>query len=937
MSREQGAPRGDANRGGEMGERREVDGRVLGPVSLVVAGGGIVSGTGKVAALFALLATSDRRRATVGEIKHFVWPEESVPDNRVSVCLRALREELPGRVDRIRSGVCAIDLPRGSLDYLRFGDGVKQAKRQRGRERFRRLNAAMDEWPHGEALQGLAGSGFGVRRSELRAEWRRAVLLRLEAAHSVEEEEWLIRETGELSRRFPRDQQILRFLLLARASMLSARARGDLVKEWKEKFGQPNDPLLIKTIETLRRTGRRTGPHPSAHLIPRQLPPIDRGLIGREDQLAELQGIVLRQHANSRATLIALTGMPGVGKSTLARHLAQLVEHRFPDGVLCADMRGVAGGATGAPADPEQLLDRFLADLGVRTKSSGLEGKSAALRSVLATRSVLMVLDDVADMDQVLPLLPGAGTCTVILTSRGSLSDLRARKEVCMRRIDLLDSQAATEILNDKIASVDRPRTASLVAELVELCGRLPLALVVIAKRIEGRPPDGIRALVAQLGEDRRKLDTLHLSMHDLSVRLALDCSVRALSPEARCLLWQLAIHPGPGISWSATMDLGRVGAGGDVDRAAEELVEANLVQLMFGRYVLHDLVRAYARHPADFQDGPSRMLEDATVRQFLEHQLQNVRACDRVIDKQRVLPIGEAGGVAVIDPRSEEEAMAYLDSEYEAAMRGIELAQRKNLTRYIWLLPMALVTYQWRRNRHAAAERILEDAVGAAREGGSPGDRAMVHRMLAGSQMRRGAVDVPVRHLEQAVRLSEQEGGAVGRLSLARSLHMRAIVLRRQGNLAAAEDDYRRARDMFRALRDGVGEAAALNGLGTLHHDHRRYSDALRECAEALRIFETTADVNGKANVLVTLGKIHLSRSETGEALIVYRRAIRIYRELGYWPNEASTLRCYAGVLLTTGDAPEAVKALERAAELLEVMGDEGLRDVLDQLGNLR
>ncbi|MYR92363.1 MULTISPECIES: tetratricopeptide repeat protein [unclassified Streptomyces] len=873
----------------------------------------------------------------MGDIKHFVWPEESVSDNRVSWCVGALRKELPERVDRIRSGVCAIDLPRGSLDYFRFGDAVRQAALQRGRERFQKLNVAMDEWPHGEALQGLTGAGFDVRRAELWAEWRKAVLLRLEAAYSAEEEEWLIKETGELSRRLPRDQQILRFLLLARASTLSARARTDIVKEWRQKFGQPSDPLLIETIGRLRRTGRRTGSRPSAHLVPRQLPPIDRGLIGREDQLAEFSRIVLRQHANGRGTLIALTGMPGVGKSTLARHLAQLVEHRFPDGVLCADMRGVAGGATGAPADPEQLLDRFLADLGVRTKASGLEGKSAALRSVLATRSVLMVLDDVADMDQVLPLLPGAGTCAVIVTSRGSLSDLRARKEVCMRRIDLLESRAATEILNDKIASADRPRTAGLVAELVELCGRLPLALVVIAKRIEGRPPDGIRALVAQLGEDRRKLDALHLSTHDLSVRLALDCSVRALSPEARCLLWQLAIHPGPGISWSATMDLGRVGAGGDVDRAVEELMEANLVQLVFERYVLHDLVRVYARHPADSKDGPGQMLEDATVRQLLEHQLQNVRACDRVIDRHRELPIGDAEGVTVIDLRGEEEAMAYLDAEYEAAMRGIELAQRKNLTRYIWLLPMALVTYQWRRNRHAAAERVLEDAVDAAQKAGSPGDRAMVHRMLAGSQMRRGAVDVPVRHLQQAVCLSEQEGGEAGGLSLARSLHMRAIVLRRQGDLAAAEGDYRRARDMFRVLRDDVGEAAALNGLGTLHHDHRRYDDALRECAEALRIFGTTADVNGKANVLVTLGKIHLSRSERDEALAVYRSAISIYRELGYWPNEASTLRCYADVLLTLGDSRGAVKALERAAVLLEMMGGEGLRDVIDLLGNLR
>lgn len=891
-----------------------------------------------MAALFGLLLTSPHCRATSDEIEHCLWPGERVPPNRVSRCVTDLRQALRGRVERMHSSVCSIILPVESVDYLRFRDGVRQAAALGPQERFEKLSVALDEWSDEEPLQGLSGVGFEVRKSELRIERRKAVIDRLDAAHCAGDYEWLLKEAEELLERRPRDEQIFRFHLTAQASHVSLTALRNLVAQWIRKFGPPTDQQLRKCIDDIRSrsSGRRGLPIQPDHMIPRQLPSTDRALFGRGDQLAELRSIIMRQRAELRGALVVLTGMAGVGKSALANHLAEQVATDFPDGTLYANLQGFSGGME--PAGAEQILDRFLADLGVRSRATSLEGKSAALRSVLATRSLLMVLDDAASADQVLPLLPGAGACAVIVTSRSGLADLLARKELCATQVGPLDSEASASVLNEALNPVKRRRIGHHIAELVELCGRLPLALVVIAKYIRDRPPEGIGALVAQLREEQQRLHALDLSDHALSVRLALDCSVRALSSPAKVLLWQIAVHPGPSISWSAAMDLGRVGVGVDADRAVDELVGANLVQLVSERYRLHDLVRAYARHDVHpDSDGPIQCLEEETVRQVLEHQLQNVRACDRVIDPQRRLPVEGAVDVAVVEPCREEEAMAYLDTEYEAVMGGIELAIRKGQDRYVWLLPMALVTYQWRRNRHSAAERNLQPAEEASRKIASSSDRAIIYRMLAGSQIRRGAFDTAARHLQQAVRLSEREETDAGRLSLARSLHLHAIALRRQENLVAADEGFRRALAMFRTLGDDVGQAAALNGIGTLHHDRGEYDDALHRCSEALRIFETTTDLNGKANVLVTLAKIHLSRSERSEALALYPYAIGIYRELGYWPNEATTLRCYADVLLTAGRAHEAVKALERVVVLLESMGGEGVREVLDLLDNLR
>ncbi|MFC9863159.1 MULTISPECIES: AfsR/SARP family transcriptional regulator [unclassified Streptomyces] len=924
---------GAADGAAEGHEGKVVRARVLGAVDVLVAGERVVRGADKMSALFALLATADECRATVEEIKHVLRSDKAVSDNAVSQWLKLLRDVVPG-VPRMRLRECSIVLPRDSLDLFRFRDGVLYAATLHGRQRFDMLELVMAGWPHGEALPGLPRT-FEARRSELRMEWLRAAIMRLDAAYEAGLHDWLRREAAALCQRFPQNEQIFRYHLIGQGPTLSQSALTKQLNQRRERHGEPKDPELIETIRVLR--GNSSVRAALLHPVPAQLPASVRTLLGRDSHLTPLRAFLDERRQRVNSALIALTGMPGVGKTALALRLGELVKRDYPDGALFAELHGVADSRM-APADPEQVLDRFLQALGVRTEATGLEAKSAAYRTALATRSVLIVLEDAADAEQVLPLLPGGGGCAVIVTSRDSLAGLRARKEVYMRPIEPLDSEAAESILNEVITPHSRLRAGHLISELVELCGRLPLALTVVSNRIKGRTSDGIRALVTELREERRKLDALHLSDHDLSVRLALDCSARVLSPEARCLLWQLAVHPGPGISWSAAVDLGSVGAGGDVGRAIEELEGANLVQLSSDRYRLHDLVRAYARHELDpSAGGPRRQLEEATVRQVLEYQLQYAGACDQVLDSGRTLPIELSDAMRRdVDPRDEEDAMSRMEAEYEASMRCTELAVQKGLNHYVWLLPMALVTYQWRRNHHAAAYHNLMPAAEACREDASPGDQAMVHRMLAGSEMRMGSDRQVVQRLGQAIRLSEREAGDAGRLSLARSLHMRAIALRRQGDLAAAEEDYRRALDMCRDLRDPVGEAAALNGLGTLRHDHSEYDAALRDCGDALRIFETTTDLNGMANVLVTLGKIHLSRSERDEALLVYQRAIGIYRDLGYWPNEARTLRRYADVLTAAGRVPDAVEALERVVGLLESMGGEGLREVQNLLGNL-
>ncbi|MFE5828790.1 tetratricopeptide repeat protein [Streptomyces sp. NPDC056508] len=915
-----------------------MEGRVLGPVCAEGDEGGRVFGSSKTAALFALLVTSPGHRCTRKEIAEVLWEGAENVDDRVNRAVSDLRKQLGREIfPQGRSGYCMLRLPEGSVDLLRFRDGVERAAGLGHLERFERLGVALAERDDAEPLQGLTENGFRLRREELRAELMTAVYARLDAAWKSRQEKWLREETEKWFDRAPDLPRIFQFYLLAHND-LPKRRRERLVREWRARNGEP-DADLQSAIEQVRGAARR----PAGTLlppVPDQLPGSGRKPIGQDELVRSLAEAVCEEQDAGNLALVLISGMAGVGKSTVAQHLARRLRERFPDGVLRAELNGFADGEAG-PTEPDEVLNEFLAALPPYTTVTGTESKSNALRSALAHRSVLIVLDDALSAQQVLPLLPGDGTCAVIVTSRNDLLRLQSEKKVLFRKMEPLREADALEVLQEKVSTVDRANYAQAFSDLVRLCGRLPLALTVVARLLEGgaRPLRTIPALAQEMEEERAKLDTLHLPEHELSVRAALNCSVRVLGEEARLLLWQLAVHPGPSASWEAVMDLGRVaGEGARTDRALMELVAANLVELHNERYGLHDLVRAFARqHVRPGPDGETAVIERATVRQILEHQLHNVRACDRVLDHERILPIGEPDGVTVVTLSEPRSAMTFLDEEYATVQRGIRLAVGQNIERYAWLLSMALVTYQWRRRLLDDALKNLWCAVEAAEAVAAPVDRAMVYRMLAGTQWRFGKYDMAVGNLRRAVRLSEEDGSEKGRLSLARSLHRLGITLRKQGDRTGAEETLCRAVELCREVYDPVGEAAALNALGALHYDRGDHERALRRCADALVVVERTVERSGLADVLFTLAKVHLARSERDEAVSLYRQACDIYREQENWPNEDKTRLLFADVLVSAGRAEEAVRELERVIVLRELMGGEGVREIRELLEGLR
>ncbi|MDG5803901.1 BTAD domain-containing putative transcriptional regulator [Streptomyces ossamyceticus] len=341
-------------------------------------------------------------------------------------------------------------------------------------------------------------------------------------------------------------------------------------------------------------------------LRPSHLPTDLPAFIGREAELATLLRVTDTAAASTGAPVtVLLSGMPGIGKTALAVHWAHRVADRFPDGRLHVSLRGF--DAARPPLEPDEALRGMLGALGVPAARmpAGLDSLAGLYRSTLVRRRLLVLLDDAADTEQVRPLLPAGPGSLTLVTSRLALSGLTASGAHPLH----LDLPSAAEAGAALALRVGQNRTAAepgAAAEIVARCGRLPLALAVVAARAAGRPDFPLSATAAELRHEGDGLDAFAGTGGTPGLRTAFDPSYRRLPPENARLFRLLSLRPGPDLTPGTAAALA-----GLPQRHArlllDELAEAHLVtEHAPGRYVQHPLLRLFAAELTAGYDSPT-------------------------------------------------------------------------------------------------------------------------------------------------------------------------------------------------------------------------------------------------------------------------------------------------------------------------------------------
>ncbi|MFF4810322.1 BTAD domain-containing putative transcriptional regulator [Micromonospora chersina] len=607
---------------------------VLGPVRAWRGRSEIDLGTRQQRLILALLLARAGGAVSVAELVDVLWPSDPPPSavnvvhRHVGMLRRRFEPGLPARAAGsvlIRDGAAyRLRTDGESLDLLRFRRLVARAGGGTGQPAVELYREALALWRDRCAsdlrADGPAHPEFVAVDGERYAAVRAATDAALRAGH-VHGVLPAIRLAAE---REPLDEALRARLLLAlaadgrRAEALAAYA--GVERRLADELGiRPGADLRAARDSLLdhdaggSRSGRGAGPavlgsggapadfrpdlsQPAGTEPPAQLPAEHPYFAGRRAVVAAAAELLA---GDRTPTALVIDGMPGVGKTTLAVHLAHRLAGRYPDGQLHADLRGFDSGGTAMP--PTEALRGFLWSLGVAPAAIPAEPHAQAglYRSLLAERRMLILLDNCHGWDQVRHLLPGAGGSLVIATSRRRVTGPAGAHPL---HLDPLTDAEARELLTRWLGDAAAAEPAA-VDEIVARCGGLPLALALLATRTLGRPGLSLPAIAAELAGADGRLAGFGDAHADLE--RVFSWSYRALTPEAARLFRLLPLHPTGELSTEAAADLG-----GLSPRAARgllaELGAQLLVQPDDGRWRMHGLLRAYAAALGEEHDDPA-------------------------------------------------------------------------------------------------------------------------------------------------------------------------------------------------------------------------------------------------------------------------------------------------------------------------------------------
>ncbi|OON74944.1 tetratricopeptide repeat protein [Streptomyces tsukubensis] len=969
--------------------------RLSGSVEIRAAGRRSGLGSTKTRVTLAALAWDARRTVSVDTLIHRIWDEHPPSKarealhahiSRIRGALRIAAVDAPAIVSRTNS--YSLEIDPAQVDLRCYTSCVERARPLRdsgdGEAALRLLNRADSLW-HGEPLTGITGSWAEHLRAAIGETGLVAAMTRAEILLDGGNFAGVVPLLLPLAEEHPVDEALAERLAVAlygsnrtaEATRLLQRTRQRVVRDIGLDAGRGlhrvHQGILAGTpaAALLPRAGgeKRPSSRPARRVpdnVPRDVP-----WAGRRDELRQLTSALReRPGASDIVTVEAIHGMGGVGKSALAVHLAHRLRDQFPDGRVFLPL----GSRRAEPLTPVRALTELLRLLGLPKKElpRGLDELVALWRSVARDRRMLVILDDATSSAQIRPLLPGASPTAVVVTSRRRLPGLPGVRPVSL---DVLPPEDAVALFSQRLGG-GRDTDPSDVAEIVRICGYLPLAVEIAASRLLARGSWTTSDLLRQLGGGGGHLAQLRDVERTLAHVFAV--SYDSLNAEQQLVFRRIGMHVGTEFGAGAIAAV--TGSSREVaERVLEELLAHSLVsESTPHRFAMHDLLRDYARSLIEAGDSDSEDDVRQAAQRLVGHYVQTADRADRLAYPFRSrtdLDVGDSTTPPcpeIADSRSAEqwliiESGNLLDTldwlvnhgtEHQLAVSVHVLAGWLDMEGHLAaaepLLRRAVAHWGAAGDSVARARALLDlcavythgsrydEAISAAREAAAVA-RSLRDRELESECIHQLSISLwqtgqytLVRSLQKdSLKLLLQTGNV---LRIARCKNLLGIAHLHLGENEEALACFNSSLSDFSEIGYNRGRYTALNNTAEFHKKNGRPESAEVAYRQAMAVAEQMGNPRDKATLQINLASVMNDLGRTDEALSMYGLALPVLRDVGDRRAEAIALTRTGRAYRAAGRVEEALRqhvaalevarAIHAAGEEVDVLYDLALAE---------